>query len=98
MYAYRNYRNEKAYALAIRYLATGVREEAWSEEAHRLVKHHRRYGSRELIGNSEEMQILRERINFVAANPDARILILGESGTGKETVALQIHNRSQRCG
>ena len=97
MYAYRNYRNEKAYALAIRYLATGVREEAWSEEAHRLVKHHRRYGSRELIGNSEQMQILRERINFVATNPDARILILGESGTGKETVALQIHNRSQRC-
>ena len=97
MYAYRNYRNEKAYALAIRYLAAGVREEAWSDEARMLVKHYQRYGNRELIGNSSQMKNLRERINFVAANPDVRVLILGESGTGKETVALQIHNRSPRC-
>ena len=42
------------------------------------------------------MKQLRERINFVAANPEARVLVIGESGTGKETVALQIHNRSAR--
>ena len=33
---------------------------------------------------------------FVAANPEARVLVIGESGTGKETVALQINNRSAR--
>ena len=96
MYAYRNYRDEEPYAQAIRYLANGVREEAWSDKARKLVAHYRRYGNRELIGNSQQMKNLRERINFVAANPDARVLILGESGTGKETVALQIHNRSSR--
>lgn len=96
MYAYRNYRDEKSYPMAIRYLAEGVREEAWGDDARRLVGHWQRYGSRELIGNSPQMKQLRERINLVAANRDARVLILGESGTGKETVALQIHNRSPR--
>jgi DNA-binding NtrC family response regulator len=96
MYAYRNYRDEKSYSMAIRYLAEGVREEAWSDAARRLVDHWQRYGSRELIGNSPQMAQLRERINLVAVNRDARVLIIGESGTGKETVALQIHNRSSR--
>jgi propionate catabolism operon transcriptional regulator len=32
----------------------------------------------------------------IVSFPDARVLILGESGTGKETVALQIHNKSER--
>ena len=96
MYAYRNYRDRDSYATAIRYLAENVPECAWSAEMVRLVEHYRRYGSRELIGNGEATRQLRERINLVAANPDARVLILGESGTGKETVALQIHNRSSR--
>ena len=67
MYAYRNYRDEEPYAQAIRYLANGVREEAWSDKARKLVAHYRRYGNRELIGNSQQMKNLRERINFVAA-------------------------------
>ena len=96
MYAYRNYRDEDSFAMAVRYLAEGVREEAWSPDAKRIVSHYRRYGYREIIGNSVQIKELRERINFVAANPDARVLVLGESGTGKETVALQIHNRSPR--
>ena len=96
MYAYRNYRDEDSYAMAIRYLAEGVREEAWSDAARRIVEHWRRYGDRELIGNSPQMKELRECINFTATHRDARVLILGESGTGKEAVAMQIHNRSQR--
>ena len=96
MYAYRNYRDEKSYPMAIRYLAEGVREEAWGNDARRIVEHWQRYGSRELIGNSPQMKQLRERINFVAANRDVRVLILGESGTGKEAVAMQIHSRSPR--
>ncbi len=96
MYAYRNYRDEESYATAIRYLAEGVREGVWGDGIRRLVEHYRRYGDRELIGSSAQLTTLRERINLVAANPDARVLLLGESGTGKETVALQIHNRSPR--
>lgn len=96
MSAYRNYRDEDSFAMAVRYLAEGIREESWSSDAKRIVNHYRRYGNRELIGNSIQMKQLRERINFVAANPEARVLVIGESGTGKETVALQIHNRSAR--
>ena len=96
MYAYRNYRDEETYSVAIRYLASGVREEAWNDRCRAAVAHYRRYGGRELVGDSEAIKILREQINLVADSHDARVLILGESGTGKETVALQIHTRSQR--
>ena len=90
MYAYRNYRDEESYAKAIRYLAEGIREEVWDPNLRKLVSHYRRYGYREIIGNSIQIKELRERINFVAANPDARVLVLGESGTGKEKNAERL--------
>lgn len=96
MYFYRNYQDEESYAKAIRYLATGVAENAWDNDAKRIVAHYRRYGGRELVGKSAKMRTLVGRINRIASFPDARVLILGESGTGKETVALQIHNKSER--
>ena len=96
MYAYRNYRDIDSYATAIRYLANGIAEPAWSPELRSLVAHYRRYGSRELVGKGALMRELREDIGRIAAHPEARVLILGESGTGKETVALQIHTRSPR--
>jgi DNA-binding NtrC family response regulator len=95
-FAYRNYQDEVLYATAIRYLATGIRPEAWSDEVRQAIAHYRRYGGRELVGKSPQMRTLQKRINRVAQFPDARVLILGESGTGKETVAQQIHNKSPR--
>lgn len=96
MFAYRNYQDEESYAKAIRYLASNVPESAWDSESRRSIAHYRRYGSRELIGSSTKIRKLKERIDRIASFPDARVLILGESGTGKETVALQIHNKSER--
>ena len=96
MFFYRNYQDGESYAKAIRYLAAGVAENAWDNEAKRIVVHYRRYGSRELVGKSMKMCTLVGRINRIASFPDARVLILGGSGTGKETVALQIHNKSVR--
>ncbi len=96
MYAYRNYQDEKSYAKAIAYLASGVGESCWDSEARRVVAHYHRYGNRELVGSSARIRKLRERIERIASFPDARVLILGESGTGKETVASQIHNKSPR--
>ncbi|MBR2920398.1 MAG: sigma-54-dependent Fis family transcriptional regulator [Kiritimatiellae bacterium] len=96
MYFYRNYQDEESYAKAIRYLASGVCENAWDAQSRQIVAHYRRYGGRELVGKSAKMRTLKERINRIASFPDARVLILGESGTGKETVALQIHNKSDR--
>ena len=96
MYAYRNYQDQTSYPTAIRYLAKGIAEEAWSGEMRHLVAQYRRYGNRELVGKGPKMKALRDEIARVAAHPEARVLILGESGTGKETVALQIHTQSPR--
>lgn len=51
--------------------------------------------SLELLGESPEMEKLRQTINAVAAS-DYTVLILGESGTGKELVSRMIHDRSSR--
>jgi transcriptional regulator with PAS, ATPase and Fis domain len=48
-----------------------------------------------LIGSSEVMQLLRERVERVAST-DFTVLIEGESGVGKELVARQIHALSRR--
>ncbi|NLY94714.1 MAG: sigma-54-dependent Fis family transcriptional regulator [Myxococcales bacterium] len=49
----------------------------------------------ELIGESEAMRRLRERIQL-AASAKAAVLITGERGTGKELVARAIHRASAR--
>jgi len=48
-----------------------------------------------MVGKSEVMVELRERIRKVAA-ADATVLITGESGTGKELVARSLHQFSRR--
>ena len=52
-------------------------------------------GAAPLIGSSQVMQGLRERVERVATT-DFTVLIEGESGTGKELVARQIHELSRR--
>ncbi len=51
--------------------------------------------TREIIGESESIQKIKETIERVAPT-DARILITGENGTGKELVARWIHEMSSR--
>lgn len=56
----------------------------------------RRVGNtREIIGESESIQKIKDTIERVAPT-DARILITGENGTGKELVARWIHEKSNR--
>ncbi len=57
------------------------------------VWHKSRY--RGLIGNSERIQIVYERIEQVAAS-NTTVMLRGESGTGKELVARSIHENSLR--
>jgi transcriptional regulator with PAS, ATPase and Fis domain len=52
-------------------------------------------GAAPLIGSSQAIHGVRERIERVAAT-DFTVLIEGESGTGKELVARQIHELSRR--
>jgi len=98
MYAYRNYQDERSYGDAIRHLANRDPENRWSESERQLVEHYKRYGDRELVGNSAVMAELRERINVIAPHIEARVIIYGESGTGKETVVQQMHNKSPLRG
>ena len=48
-----------------------------------------------MIGKSELMRILRERVKS-AARVSSSVLVTGESGTGKELVARAIHEHSDR--
>ena len=95
-YCYRNYQDTQAYPRVIRHIAAADPESKWTESEHRMIEHYRRYGHRELIGKSDAIVDLRERINNIAPHEHARVLILGESGTGKETVAQLIHFKSKR--
>ena len=50
----------------------------------------------EMIGKSEVMQDIRERI-ATAAPTNGRVLIYGENGTGKELIARALHRHSLRA-
>lgn len=52
--------------------------------------------SRELIGEHESIQTLRDLIARVARSPARTVLIYGETGTGKGLVARTIHRLSSR--
>lgn len=54
-----------------------------------------RDGAAPLIGSSEAMRLLRERVERVATT-NFTVLIEGESGVGKELVARQIHELGNR--
>ncbi|MBA3010673.1 MAG: sigma-54-dependent Fis family transcriptional regulator, partial [Desulfobacula sp.] len=51
--------------------------------------------TRSLIGNSEAMEKVYEKISLVAGS-DVTVLITGESGTGKDLTARSIHDLSLR--
>jgi len=56
-----------------------------------------RYDFENLIGESNAMKQIGERIQRVAAT-SSTVLISGESGVGKEVVARAIHKKSARAG
>jgi DNA-binding NtrC family response regulator len=55
-----------------------------------------RSGSTDMIGRSEAMERLFQRIASVAASP-MDVLVTGESGTGKELVARALHRSGRRA-
>ncbi|PCI23102.1 MAG: sigma-54-dependent Fis family transcriptional regulator [Piscirickettsiaceae bacterium] len=68
-------------------VATGELNDEVSQRASELF--------RSLVGNSQEVQRVRQLIQQVCVT-DATVLILGESGTGKEVIARNIHYHSNR--
>ncbi|MCG8555650.1 MAG: sigma-54 dependent transcriptional regulator [Proteobacteria bacterium] len=55
-----------------------------------------RYGIESIIGSSQPIRDVLQRIRRIAAT-DTTVLITGESGTGKELVARAVHTYSQRA-
>lgn len=96
MYYYRNFQDDQAYPRAIRHIAANDTERQWTDAERQMLEHYRKYGQRELVGQSKVIAYLHEQINKVARHPRARVLIFGESGTGKETIAQQIHFKSTK--
>ncbi len=66
-----------------------------SEEPVRIPKPSSSKSARYLVGNSEAMQLIFERINQ-AAPSSTTVMLRGESGTGKELVARALHENSSR--
>jgi DNA-binding NtrC family response regulator len=54
-----------------------------------------RFGLDKIIGRSDAMRAVFEKVRAVAES-DATVLLIGESGTGKELVAHAIHHNSAR--
>lgn len=67
------------------------------EEKKVLKKTVRRFKGSSIIGETEEIQQIKEMIEKVAPS-DARVLITGGNGTGKELVARSLHDLSERKG
>ena len=65
------------------------------EERKVLKKTVQRFKGSSIIGDTEEINRIKEMIEKVAPS-DARVLITGENGTGKELVARSLHDNSAR--
>jgi DNA-binding NtrC family response regulator len=65
------------------------------EETKVLKKTVNRFKGSSIIGETEEINQIKEMIEKVAPS-DARVLVTGENGTGKELVARSLHDNSSR--
>jgi two-component system nitrogen regulation response regulator NtrX len=65
------------------------------EETKTLKKTVRRFKGSSIIGDTGEVQKIKEMIEKVAPS-DARVLVTGGNGTGKELVARSLHDNSSR--
>jgi DNA-binding NtrC family response regulator len=68
---------------------------ALTQENNLLRQSQEMSGEAQILGSSDAVKLLRERVQKVAAH-DSTVLIEGESGTGKELVAKSIHTQSSR--
>jgi len=76
-------------------LATVLEKAATTRLLRRRDVHERKRGVQALIGSSDAMKRLRERIERIASAP-SNVLVLGETGTGKELVASALYAGSPR--
>ena len=76
-------------------LAAVVEKAAATRLMRRRDVHEAKAGLATLVGSSDAMKRLRERVEKIAPAP-SNVLLLGETGTGKELVARALHELSTR--
>jgi DNA-binding NtrC family response regulator len=77
-------------------LAAVVEKAAATRLMRRRDVHEPKAGLATLVGSSDAMKRLRERVEKIAPAP-SNVLLLGETGTGKELVARALHELSPRA-
>ena len=77
-------------------IGSGVRHSRLVEQHRRLKRRLAQRRGRELVGQSSQMERLRQQIVEIAAI-ESPVLIQGERGTGKEVIARAIHDASERA-
>jgi DNA-binding NtrC family response regulator len=77
-------------------LATVVEKAAATRLMRRRDVHEAKAGLATLVGSSDAMKRLRERVEKIAPAP-SNVLLLGETGTGKELAARALHELSTRA-
>lgn len=87
------YRERDAGVIILRDLTSQRRLERENQALRASAPERYRFGS--MIGKSQVMQEVYDRITMAAAS-DFTVLITGESGTGKELAARMIHDLSER--
>ncbi|UCF37073.1 MAG: sigma 54-interacting transcriptional regulator [Acidobacteriota bacterium] len=85
-----------AQAVRVNQLAEAEKRSLVAENLHLREELKQRYDFSNIIGNSNAMREVYERITQVA-RADTTVLIRGESGTGKELIAHAIHYNSHRA-
>jgi DNA-binding NtrC family response regulator len=89
--------NQKEFQLAVERVQKHVNLKRQNKYLRDLL--HSSYGKEQLIGQSEEIISIHDKIKLYAQS-EAPVLITGETGVGKEIVAKMIHaesNRNQHC-
>lgn len=65
------------------------------EDAYNITTGHNYISTKEIIGESKPITIMKDRIRKIAKSTST-VFITGESGTGKELIARAIHSESDR--
>ncbi len=71
----------------------------WRRQAERLREEQRRhYGTAPIIGRSQKLRELLEKIRKAARSATSTVLVWGETGVGKELLARHLHDLSPVAG
>jgi DNA-binding NtrC family response regulator len=82
--------------MIVKMIESALRQSRLKARVEQLEKHLVEIDPIDIIGESDKVLELKEKIKIAAEDGDITVLITGESGTGKELVASNIHRLGRR--